>query len=277
MGTPRYARPSDIITSLATITVSGASVIADTAYGLASLYDRNPAIPTKFDGSGPMRLVFDYGTAHRIDGMALPNSNLEPGLALRAELNSADSWVSPAVTVAMPPGDDDLMGHRASPWADFTAASGYSVLGFRYASLYIPANTADIQLGELLVLAQLREFSYAVQFGGDKGAKRRVAEGIETEYGSVRILRRKIKQRLHRFTVKGSTQDYEDFQAIADDAGGAALPWFFAWDHEVKTDGGLYARFTPDTAGRLTGQEEWFDVDVTQGEIIEVSRSLPLI
>lgn len=271
-GITKYGRFSDLIGGLATITASGV-VSADANYGLSALTGINPAIPLKFLTTGPVRIVWDFGSARQIAGMAMPNSNCDEGLAIRAELNSTNSWTTPAVSVAMPPGPDDLMGHRASPWADFTTASGYA--NFRYASLYLPANTVAIQLFAFPI-GTLRAFSRHIQFDGEKGVKRRTAEGIETEYGVVRVTRRRIRQRVHRFRVRGNDADHNDIQAIADDAGARALPWFFVWDSDVKTDGGLYVRFDKATAERLSSSEVWFDINDFGGEVEEVSRSLPL-
>lgn len=283
-GRLRYCLPSDIVTSLAVITASG-SVSADPAYGFASLYDTLPSKPLKFTTAGPIRLVFDFGVARRIDAFALPNHNLAAGSACVVALNNTNSWGAPTCIVAMPTGDDNLDGHRASPWADFTVASGYTSAGFRYASLFVPVQASLIKLGETLVIANLRRFNHEPQFGGNKGAIRRYLETLRTEYGVVRVNRRRIKQRFLSFALKGSTPDFIAMQNLADDAGGTAVPFFITADDSVKTDGGLYVRMTDETASKLASQEEFFYVPSgTVNKFIEnfpidveeVSRSLPL-
>lgn len=269
----KYALASDIITSLAVITASG-TVSSDANYGLASLYDRNPAKPTKFETQGPIRLLYDFGSARRIDGFSLPNHNLDDDLQCVVALSS--DGTTPTCMQTLTVGDANLDGHRSSPWVDFTTASGYSASGFRYLYLYVPTNSVNIKLGESPVLARLREFSQWVQFQGTKGVKRQYQEALETEYGSVRVHRRKIKQRVHRYVIKGSDADYAALQDLGDDVSGIALPFFVTVDSSIKTDGGLYVRLTKQTADLLTATEEWFDVNPFVFDVQEVSRSLPL-
>lgn len=285
MGRLRYCLPSDIVTSLAVVTASG-SISADPQYGFPALYDTQPAKPLKFETTGPIRLVFDFGEAQRVDAFAMPNHNLDALSACVVALNNTDSWGSPTCIAAMVTGADHLDGHVASPWADFTTASGYSIAGFRYVSLFVPAQTANIKIGETLIMANLRRFNHEPQFGGNKGAVRRYLESLRTEYGAVRVNRRRIKQRCYAFMIKGSTQDYEAVQALCDDAGGTAVPFFFTPDDAVKRDLGLYVRLSDDTAQKLTSTEEFFYVPsgVTNSGFVEnfpisveeVSRSLPL-
>jgi hypothetical protein len=277
-GNLKYARPSDIITSTAAWTAAAGTVSTDANYGLAAMYDRKMSRPLKFT-DGPVvavRVVGDFGVATRLDGLALPNHNLPAGTAIRAEMNDTNVWTAPAVSVAMPPGTDMLDGHRASPWADFTAASGYTSAGFRYVSLYVPATAVVQQIGELLALSHLRSFSQFPQFKGTKGTSRQYLEAIRTEYGVRRVSRRAIKQRQFQFSLFGSDADYADLQTLADDATGLAAPFFMVADSSIKTDGGLYGRFTDATAAMLSATEEWYDVNTLTIAFMEDSRSLPL-
>ena len=270
----KYCRPSDIVTSLATITASG-TVSSDPDYGLTALYDRNPAKPTHFDTVGPIRLVYDFGSARRIDAFALPNHNLDNGLDCIVALNATNSWASPTVSVGMEVGNAMPDGHRSSPWADFTTASGYSTGGFRYLSLYIPANSVNVKLGETLAISQLREFSEHTQFG-NRGYAIPYLESLMTEYGVQRVYRRRVSKRSYQGSIKGNEQDWNDLKALVADAGGMALPFFFCWESQNKTDEGLYVRFTKESAAALQGQEEWFDFLNLRISVEELSRSLPL-
>lgn len=284
MGRLRYCLPSDIVTALAVITASG-SVSPDPAYGFPSLYDGLPSKPLKFTTTGPIRLVFDFGVAQRMDAFAMPNHNLDASSACIVALNNANSWAAPTCVVAMPTGADQLDGHVASPWADFTTASGYSTVGFRYLSLFVPVQTANIKIGEAIIMSHLRRFTHEPQFGGNKGAIRRYLENLRTEYGVVRVNRRRIKQRTFSFMLKGGTIDFNAMQDLADDAGGNAVPFFITANDSIKTDGGLYARLSDETAAKLMSQEEFFFLPSGTAnlfienfpiDIEEVSRSLPL-
>jgi hypothetical protein len=284
MGYLRYARPSDIITSLAVITASG-TVNSDPDYGLPALYDLNPAKPLMFDTVGPIRLVYDMGSTRRMDAFSLPNSNLAAATNCVVALNATNSWGSPTVQTPLVTGADHLDGHRASAWADFTTASGYSQSGFRYCSLFVPAQAVNIKLGETPIIATLRQFDHEPRWNGQKGARRPFLEALQTETGGVRVNRRRIKQRVYSFDIKGGTPDYEALQALCDDAGGLALPWFFSPDDAVKSDLGMMVRFTRESAARLLASEEFFYLpsSANQGivtnltlDVEEVSRGLPL-
>jgi hypothetical protein len=276
IGNLKYARPSDIITSGLTWSAVAGTVSTDPDYGLAALYDRELANPCKFidDPVIAIRLVGDAGVATRIDGLALPNSNIDAALVMRAELNATNVWTAPTVSVNMTMGARKLDGHRASPWADFTTASGYSAGGFRYVSLYVPINSVAPWLGELPVFSRLRTFSQWPQFG-TRAVRRPFPELLKTEYGVKRGLRRRISQRAIRYSLKGNATDYDDLQALADDAGPVVLPWFCVADSSIKTDGGLYGRFTEETAAALEAAEEYFDLDNLPIDFEEDSRSIP--
>jgi hypothetical protein len=273
MGNLKYCRPSDIVIPQA---VSADIATVGGQYGLPALYDLNPAKPCTFIGVGPLRIVYDYGSAQRIDAFGLPNSNLDAGLPCRVEMHAIDSWGAPTVSGTMTTGADHANGHRASPWKDLTQVAGYSASGFRYLSLYVPVNSVNIRLGEILPIARLREFSRWPMWDGTKGAQRRFLESMETEYGVQRVVRRKITQRTLSFSFKGRDTDYADLQSLADDASGVARAFFITADGDVETDGGLYARFTRDTAERIEASEEWTDTNPFTVSVRELSRSLPL-
>lgn len=278
-GNLKYARPSDIVTSAATWTAAAGTVSADSNYQLGAMYDGKMAKPVKFVDvpAVDVRVVGDFGSARRIDGLALPNSkNIPAGTVMLAEFGSDPTFATHDVSVEMVMGATSLDGHVASPWADFTTASGYSISGARYVSLLIPAGASAPWLGELLVMAQLRSFSQWPQFQGTKGVTHPFLENIYTEYGQRRVVRRLIKQRRFACTIFGSDQDYADLQELCADAGGVANPFFMVADSSIKTDGGLYGRLTPETAALVEATEQWFDLNSITVAFEEDSRSIPL-
>jgi hypothetical protein len=278
VGNLKYARPSDIITSQLTWSVVAGNISSDPEYGLAALYDGKMSKPLKFidEPVAAIRIVGDAGSARRFDAMALPNSNIPAGTVMRAELNATNVWTAPTVSVNVTMGAAGLDGHVASPWADFTSATGYSPSGFRYCSWFIPVISVQPWLGELLVMSNLRQFSQWPQFGGTRGTMRPFLENLMTEYGVLRVVKRLIKQRQFEFQLKGNEQDFTDLQLLADDSGGMAVPFFMVADSLIKTDGGLYGRFTPETAAMIVGVEEWYDLNNLTIAFKEDSRSLPL-
>lgn len=278
-GNLKYARPSDIITADATWTAAAGAVSTNPDYGLPSLYDGRMAKPTKFTDSPAIaiRVVGDFGTATRVDAMALPNSkNIPAGTVMKMQLGNEATFATYDVSVDVTMGAASIGGHVASPWANFVTASGYSTGGFRYASLYVPAVTSAPWLGELLVMSNLREFTQWPQFGGMRGTTHPFLENIYTEYGQRRVVRRLIQQRRFAFTLFGNDADYTDLNDLIDDAGGVSSPFFMVADSNVTSNGGLYGRFTPETAALIQATENWFDLNALTISFEEDSRSLPL-
>jgi hypothetical protein len=276
-GNLKYARPSDIITSTFTWSAAAGTISTDPLYGLSALYDGKMARPLKFTDSPvvAVRVVGDAGSARRVDGMALPNSNIPAGTVMKAQMGSDPTFATFAVSVDVTMGAYGLDGHSASPWADFVSASGYTTGGYRYVSWYVPV-TSNVQwLGELLVFSNLRQFSVWPQFG-NRGASHPFLENLYTEYGVRRVIKRLIKQRRVVYPFKGTDADFDDLQALVEDSGGVAEPFFLVANSNVNTDGGLYGRLTPDTAQMVDGSEEWFDLTNFTIAFEEDSRSLPL-
>lgn len=276
-GNLKYARPSDIITSNFTWSVATGTVSSDPNYGLPSMYDGQMAQPTKFidDPVVQVRVVGDAGTAVRVDGMAMPNSNFPAGTVLKAQMGNDPTFATFAVSVDVTLGTAGLDGHVASPWADFVAASGYSVSGYRYVSWVIPVIANAPWIGEQLVMAQLRSFSVWPQFGGRRGQAMPFLESLFTEYGVKRATRRLIRMRRIAYPFNGTAQDFEDLQMLVQDCGGVASPFFMVANSSVKTDGGLYGRFTPDTVRLVENTENWFDLEGFSIVFEEDSRSIP--
>lgn len=277
MGNLKYCKPRNIITSSAMIS-SDSTPSSDPNYGFSALYDREPAKPLKL-GVGPLHVLFDFVEPVRIDGFALPNSNLSagetPSQIATVSLNNVDDWTSPAMEVPLIAGKDHLDGHRASPWLDLTTKDGYSAGGFQFLRLDIGLTTMSVKLGEVLIMRELEEFTRWVHWDGRKGAQRRFLEAIDTEYGVTRVHRRRIKQRFFSFDLQLDVPDWEDLNDLADDAGGIAVPWFVAADSGYEQDNGLYVRFTRESAARLESTEEWYDSNVFNLSVLEVSRGLP--
>ena len=269
----KYCRPSDIVTSASSISTTG-TVSADPNYGLTALHDRLPAKPTKLD-VGPLSVTFDFLVAQRVDAVAIPSHNLGAGTVVTVEHDDDVTFATPPLTTTLIVGTQHLDGHRASPWADLTGVAGYIVGGYRYLRITIPVQSMSIKLGEVLVISTLREFTRWPMWDGRKGTSRPFLEAIETEYGVVRVHRRRIKQRFFAYDIKLDVQDWVDLNDLADDASGYAVPWFFAPDGGTRDDFGLYVRFTREVAARLESSEEWYDSNIFTLAVQEVSRGLP--
>lgn len=275
-GNLKYARPSDIITTDFTWSAAVGTVSIDPNYGLAALYDQKMARPLKFtdDPVVAVRVVGDAGVATRVDGIALPNSNIPEGTVMKAQMGNDPTFATFALSIDVTMGAPGKDGHVASPWANFVAASGYSVSGYRYVSWYVPVVADAPWLGELLVMSHLREFSVWPDFGR-RGATHPFLENLYTEFGQRRVIKRLIRQRRVSYPFRGNDQDFADLEALVEDCGGVATPFFLVANSTIKTDGGLYGRLTPDTVRILEATEEWFDLTNFDVVFEEDSRSLP--
>lgn len=273
----RYCRPSDIVTGDATITVPAGTVSADSNYGLASLYDGNPARPCKFTGSPvvAVAILFDYGAPQRVDGFVMPAHNLDAAQDVRFQGNAVDAWGAPSVDAAVPIVADDLDGHSSQPWVDVTAQAGYTTAGYRYWRLYIPAGSANPELGEAILVSQWRAFSRELRADLVRTVARGYISSLETSYGVRSYYDQTVKQAQIVGTFLGRDADLTDVRALLDDAGGPVLPFVVIVNSTVQTQGGLLVRCAPSMAQHSVG---WYgdDKQPFPVEFHEVSRGLPL-
>ena len=274
----KYCRPSDIVTSSATVTAKTGTVSTDTNYGLASLYDGNPAKPCKFTTTSGS-ILFDFGTDQRLDAIAIPHHNLDAGLAVTFQGNATDSWGAPTLSASVTIGAHDADGHVQRAWVDLTGVAGYSVAGFRYWLLTIPTNSVALQLGEVLLIAQLRTLVRGIQDSIGRTTLRNYIPALETDAGVELFYERDVKQSIISGTIPGTLQDYADVEALLSDAHGPSRGFFFVLDSATQHAGGLYVRATPDMCVSFAASqpvEFRDDVISIPWQVKELSRGLPL-
>jgi hypothetical protein len=275
----KYSKASDIVTSSATITVPTGTVSTDANYGLTSLYDGNPAKPCKFT-TAYATILFDFGSAQRLDAFAMPHHNIDAGLGVLFQGNASDSWGAPTLSASVTIGAHDADGHVKQAWVDLTGVSGYSVSGFRYWRLYIPAtNSVAVQIGEALLVAQLRTLTRGIQDTIARPITRGYIPAMETEAGVKLYYERDVKQFGISGNIVGTLQDYADVKALLDDTHGPCRGFFFVLDSSVQHDGGLYVRATEEMATDFSAEqpvEFRDDVVMLPWSVVELSRGLPL-
>jgi len=271
----RYCRPSDIVTGLASISTASGTPSSDPHYGLAALYDNDPACPCKFtdDPVVAVRLIFDFTTAQHIDGFLLPSHNLDASLAVRLQANTTSSWGSPPLDQAVTIAAKDLDGHSKRPWVNL---SGLGTHTYRYWSLYVPANTVAPKLGEAVFVAEWRTFTRGIRWDVKRAVDRAFVPSLVTAYGVKSYYRTNVKADRVIGTVVGADGDLTDIRTLLDDAGGPCAGFAFVLDDTVTSDGGLYVRCTEGMAAAHTvewvGHELWpFPI-----EFEELARGLPL-
>ena len=282
MGT-RYCRHTDILTTFSAVTLAAGTASTDPNYGLDSLSDFDLSKPLKLvDGSpiDPVRITWDHGVATRVDGFFMPKHNLDAGLAVLFQRNDADVWVgSPGLAQsvaldieAIRPG---APGHSRSPWVDLTTAAGYDVAGFRYSSLYIPANAVAAKLKAFLI-GQWRAFDHGlVGRSVVVGHRRGYIPAITTAYGVTTYYDQNVVQRTVKGMLYANPTDWQSMQDLTDDCSGCVYPFGFVLDDTVTDDGGLLVRMSESMAAGLSADYEGPALRPVNLDLVEVSRGLP--
>jgi len=309
----RYCRPTDIVTSSATVTVETGTESTDAHYQRPSLYDLDPSVPMKFTTTGPCRLVFAFGSPQHLDAVFLPNHNLDPGLNVRVQGNSSNSWSTPALDVPLLIRDRELDGHCLRPWVNLarfepyegspsssrspsgsqspssslsvSMSQSYSVSpspspaadpSYQYWSIYLPTNSTAPQLGEVILVSYLRQFIRPLTFGVARTVSRGYIPALETEYGVKLYYDQNVKTWLFGATIKGTTSDLQSMHDLLDACRGPVYPFVFVLDDSVEWDGGYFVRCTEKMA------KSWVHKKIGGGtfelplEFEELSRGLPL-
>jgi hypothetical protein len=170
MGAFLYTRPDQNVAPNATITTSG--TIAD--YPSAGLADSNPGVPSKLSATTGW-WVFDFGSAQRVDLVALVMTNLTPSLAnVRVQAHTANSWGAPSMNIPVPIPLSRLDGTPTNVPVILVGQAGYSTTGYRYWRLnFGSANGANISIGEFPMYATYGTLPYGLAPGAVRAPRRR--------------------------------------------------------------------------------------------------------
>jgi hypothetical protein len=274
MGPSLYCLPLDIITDQATISVPLGTESSDPNYKTASLYNRDPSRPMKFVTNGPNRLVFNLKWARSLDAVAIPQHNFADGLDVRIQANDTDAWTSPALDVPMVISAKDSDGHVKHPFVDLTDQTD-PLPNFQYWSIYIPINTAPPELGEVLLMSDLRQFVRPLSFGVQRVTQRAHILSVETEYGVKAFYNQNVKQLKFTSSVLGSEADRVAMATLLDACYGPIYPFFFALDGD-DYDGGYYVRCTEEMSRMWSFRKIGGGTYELPLEFEELSRGLPL-
>lgn len=167
-----YQHNGDQVAGDATITVNTGT--EDTAYPKANLVDGDPAKPAKLTGTTGS-WVFDFGSAQRVDLIAIIMHNLDAGLSVKIQGNASDSWGGPTLDEAVTIQAYALDDMPENPWLDLTDKTGYSTGGFRYWRLVIVGtNTDAVAVGEVWLGSLKRVLSPNISWGVRKPQNRPV-------------------------------------------------------------------------------------------------------
>jgi len=146
-----YTHPEDNIAGRVVPTLTTGTVAS--GYQIAYLYDSDPSNPFKTVGT-TFRLVWDFGVATLVKGVALIHHNFVAGLSgVFFQMHTANVWTSPAFSHVLVPPAYLLDQFPVNVFGDFRTL----LPTYRYASLAVTvANVVSCSIGEFLILSELR-------------------------------------------------------------------------------------------------------------------------
>lgn len=266
-----YQRRSDNIAGAATITIQTGVAPPDADYEPAALIDNNPAKVAKIDSTTGAWL-FDFGSARRIDLVALIHHNFDAGADVKIQGNATDSWGAPtfsaAITIPAWLGTGTTRW-PVNPWLYLVTKTGYSAAGFRYWRLVVTGNSQNLQLGEIVLSSAVRELNPNTRWGFKETTIRRIIEA-QTAYGVSTIYSRGNRQWKLDADHPMSPTLHAEIQAHWEDADGRSYPWLLVPDILVNV---CYLVRWAET----TKETQYFDNNALMENkfvIIEVSRGL---
>jgi len=277
----RYCRPSDIVNSVAGNPTHNGTLSTDATYGLANLYDGNPAKPTKWTTTTALRLVWDFGSpAQALDAVFLPNHNLDAGNVIRLQANTADAWGAPPLDQALTVPAVDLDGHCRPLWWDL---SGLTSQTYAFWSVSFPANSVPFQIGQLSLVAALRLWSRGLFRDLRRAVRRQYIPALTTPMGSKNYYDLNVRARAWQGAILASDQDLADLEALLDDAHGPVFPWYLVpnvnaatTDGIAHTDGGHLVRFSEATVQAFAADWLGANQNPVPVEFDECASGLPL-
>lgn len=157
-------------------------------YAPSTLIDDNPAKVAKInDTSGAW--VLSYSAKQRIRLVVLIHGTFDetvdnpgsPAPSVRFEGNNTNDFTSPAFSapIIIPPWLGAGTGRwPQNPWLDLTSASGYDDDGFFYWRLVAENQSQNIQLGQLILSATIRQFDPDLRWGVRVGARKPLIENV---------------------------------------------------------------------------------------------------
>lgn len=227
-----YCRPTDIVTSGATITASA----ADSGYPASLLGNKNPAHPAKLtDTSG--WFLFTFLAAQALDLVALIQHNLDQGLAVYLQGNSSDSWGAPPLSVAFTIPAIRADNFRQNVYLDLSAVSPRS---YQFWRVYVSGtNTYNIAIGEVLLIETKRTLSPNIRASFTRELTHPVIEH-KTDANVSTIYDLGISWETIRCTIKNTAAGADSQETLFRSSGGRSQPFFF--NQDPGTTEPLYVR-----------------------------------
>lgn len=241
----------------------------DADYPAANLADgifTKPAKLTSTTGAW----TADFGSAQRVDLIALGVHNIDAGATVVVQANATDSWGSPTVDTTLTIATADGDGRVCHAWKDLTGVTGYSTGGFRYWRVGVTAsNTSLVAIGEVWLGATKRTMERNYQWEFETTDLRRTVEH-ETQYGVRTVYDLLVRQRSFVGKVRASDSGLDVVRAWHRSARGSVSPIVFIPDTSVND--AWWVRL-PSALSITTVYTDLHDLTLT---LDEVSPGIPL-
>lgn len=260
----RYALPLDDHCYRIGPTVTASA--EDSAYPASNLVDVNPAKPAKLTtGSG--WFVLDFGTDVTIVAAALIYHNIDNGVAVTLQWNSADDWASPA-------GEQDftIPGRLEDEWTVSPWIALDTQPTARYWRLLIggsPGSTDPVAVGRLILLSNLRDLVTDVRWGVEEIEEHGLIE-LPTELGVETIYALGGKRRRFQGELRLDDSTAATFISLVRSAQGRVLSWLLIPD--VNVNDAWCVRFDQPNWDRT---RETINYNIFPFRVQELSRGLP--
>lgn len=265
-----YTEYADNIAGNASITIQTGTDPGDDHYGPSALVDDNPAKVAKIDSTtGAWEFAFD--AAQRIDLIALIHHTFDEGADVRIEGNASATWATPtfsaSFTIPAWLGSGDS-AWPVNPWLDLTLEPEYSATGFQYWRLVVTGNSQNLQLGQVILSASIRQLNPDRQWEYVTGQNRRKIDN-RTEFGVSTIYSRFSPQ----WRLEGGHRVDDEFREVLNRhwhaVDGAGFPWLYIPDGDENRC--YLVRFTEPTRAST---HVIYDVNDYRFAVEEVARGL---
>ena len=245
MGRFAYARPDDNLASLTGTTVTLETGTPDADYPIAQVGDGDVTKPGKIGGTTG-RISFDFGAPVQVEAVAILHHNLVQGMEVNAELHTADTWGTPDFSFPMTMPTFGFDRFPDNPWVDLRGTSPVrQFLSVEFAT----ANSANIAIGEIVIVGTLRRFSQDVRPKRMDDEMHTMTE-LRTELGVSHItqLGTRFRSLTARFWLNNANNadDPGDMRSLQRSARGRAKPFLVIPDDAAND--AWYVRFSENRA-----------------------------
>lgn len=210
---------------------------ANTAYPAANLIDGNPALVCKVD-STTGAVILEYASKQPAKLFAAIHQCVDGALSgVRIQGNDTNSWGSPSfdAPVVIPAvRGAGVTRWPVNPWVDLSLASGYDAAGWKFYRYYVPGNSQNLQIGQLVLASDYHKFDPNVDWGPvEEDSRLNIVQ--RTAFNVKHTTRRGTVQWRRSAQIEDCPDTLRDaLKAHVDDVDGDTFPWLLVPDGTVN-------------------------------------------